>query len=87
MIMIEVSREKKPPCLQYEAHLPIAGSVRRALRWPAEWHGRPPWTRAKHMGETSLRPSATAGRLPMPLALPAIGRCALRHALLALRLP
>ena len=28
------------------------------------------------MGETSLRPSASAGRLPMPLAPPTIGRCA-----------
>ena len=61
------------------AHLPVVGGVWRALCWPAEWHGHPAHGSApRHMGETGLRPSASAGRLPKPLAPPSIGRCALR---------
>ena len=58
-----------------QARLPIVGGVWRALCWPAEWHGHLARGRApRHMGETSLRPGASAGRLPMPLAPPSIGR-------------
>jgi len=55
MIIIEAFRGKRAPCLQYEAHLPIAGS--RPARAPLASRvarASRPWTRAKHMGETPI---------------------------------
>jgi hypothetical protein len=64
---------------------------RRAFCWRAEWHGHLARGRApRHMGKPQPSPKAssfakatedrTAGRSPMPLAPPSIGRCVRRGA-------